>query len=110
MARSKPETQRRYVEEGRKKLYGRRARYGLTMQEAAAIDDKQLCDGCHLPLLSDEPGTNGNRGSWHRAIDHNHETGKVRGVLHNSCNRAIGLLGDNPNRLEALAKYLRETS
>lgn len=42
------------------------------------------------------------------AIDHNHETGKVRGILCKSCNRALGLLGDNPKTLKRAEKYLKE--
>jgi hypothetical protein len=43
------------------------------------------------------------------AVDHNHETGKVRGLLCDNCNKAIGLLKDEPLLLEAAAKYLSET-
>lgn len=39
-------------------------------------------------------------------VDHCHETGVVRGLLCHACNRAIGLLGDNTNRLKKAIKYL----
>jgi hypothetical protein len=43
-------------------------------------------------------------------LDHDHETGKVRGILCHSCNIAIGLLSDNPNTIYAAAVYLRDGS
>lgn len=43
-------------------------------------------------------------------IDHDHETGKVRGFLCGNCNRALGLLKDDPALLEKLALYLRGNS
>lgn len=39
-------------------------------------------------------------------IDHNHETGKVRGLLCRSCNLAIGHLNDNPYLCQRAAGYL----
>jgi len=42
------------------------------------------------------------------ALDHNHDNGKIRGVLCKHCNSAIGLLGDNANTVYSAANYLRE--
>ena len=41
------------------------------------------------------------------AVDHNHTTGQLRGLLCAACNRAIGLMKEDPQRLEAAARYLR---
>jgi hypothetical protein len=39
-------------------------------------------------------------------VDHDHSTGKVRGLLCTSCNSAIGSLDDDPDLLEKAREYL----
>ena len=39
-------------------------------------------------------------------VDHNHRTGKIRGLLCPFCNRALGLFRDDDSRIEALYKYI----
>lgn len=41
-------------------------------------------------------------------VDHDHETGDVRGLLCSSCNTALGLLKEDLLRISALADYIRE--
>lgn len=40
------------------------------------------------------------------AVDHCHETGKVRGLLCNSCNRGLGMIGDK--NLQSAAEYIKQ--
>ena len=54
-----------------------------------------LCYGC-LRLLTRETAR----------IDHDHETGKVRGLLCDSCNWALGHVKDSPSTLRRLMAYL----
>jgi len=41
-------------------------------------------------------------------VDHDHQTLKVRGLLHQNCNKALGMLEDNPSYMESAAAYLRQ--
>lgn len=42
-------------------------------------------------------------------VDHDHDTGKVRGLLCDACNRGIGLLKDNQVILNRAIRYLKGT-
>jgi len=44
------------------------------------------------------------------SVDHNHTTGKVRGILCGNCNTILGIAHDNPERLRKAADYLEEHS
>jgi hypothetical protein len=41
-------------------------------------------------------------------IDHCHTTGKVRALLCNGCNRALGLINENIEKAKSLVRYLEE--
>lgn len=40
-------------------------------------------------------------------VDHNHETGEVRGLLCHKCNSGIGMLEDNPELTQRATEYLK---
>jgi hypothetical protein len=55
--------------------------YGISVEQYEEMLDRQggVCGLCGEPP----------RG-LRLAVDHDHETGRVRGLLHNECNRALG--------------------
>jgi hypothetical protein len=57
----------------------------------------KVCQICSLP---DRRALN---------VDHCHTTGKVRGLLCDSCNKGLGMFKDNPDLLTNAVKYLGET-
>lgn len=41
-------------------------------------------------------------------VDHNHNTGTVRGLLCHNCNSSLGLLKENVSILEKMIKYIED--
>ena len=50
-----------------------------------------------------------NKTNCRLAVDHDHKTGKIRGLLCGSCNRALGLLKDSINNLQNAISYLKKS-
>lgn len=79
------------------------SKYKITEQRYFEILEKQigLCAICG----SDSPGR---RGSKNFAVDHDHTTKGVRGLLCHPCNVMLGLAKDNIEILETAIKYLKD--
>ena len=72
--------------------------YGITYDDFKTMHDKQegLCAICGQP----------EKYNGSLAIDHNHKTGKVRGLLCTNCNRALGCFMDSTDNLKNALSYL----
>lgn len=46
--------------------------------------------------------------SDHLAVDHDHDTGGIRGILCQPCNMALGLFKDDEEILASAIEYLRD--
>lgn len=67
------------------------------------VEQKGVCAICSEPETEKRLG----KTRW-LAVDHDHETGDVRGLLCQSCNKAVGLLRDNPELARGAAAYLEK--
>ena len=79
-------------------LAQRAKKYGITPEQYEEMETAQagLCRICErVPVTS-------------LRVDHDHETGRVRGLLCHDCNSGIGLLGDDRERIMRAAIYLTE--
>ena len=76
-------------------------RYGITKQQKDEMFEAQGfgCASCGTK----EPTNNK---FWH--VDHCHSSGKVRGILCQRCNHALGLLDDDITKILALANYMHK--
>lgn len=74
-------------------------RYGITHQDYEQMLKAQ--NGQCAICKSEDPKR------WdHFSVDHNHETGEVRGLLCHTCNTGLGQFQDNPDFLIEAANYL----
>ena len=83
--------------------------FGITLEEYNKILSEQnyVCAVCKNPEKEIHPQSKKTR---KLNVDHCHITGKIRGLLCNSCNRGIGLLKDDPELLLAGVAYLKRNS
>ncbi|MGY6482951.1 endonuclease VII domain-containing protein [Vibrio parahaemolyticus] len=79
--------------------------YGITQAEFNRMKDKQ---GGVCYLCGSDGFVIGRLGHSERlAVDHCHDTGRVRKLLCHNCNRGLGLFQDNPELLKKAFGYLR---
>jgi hypothetical protein len=79
-----------------------KTKYGLTPEQVETMRG----DGCGICQVVDDPTDRW--GTLH--VDHDHATGRVRGVLCNGCNNGLGRFKDDPALLRAAADYLERAA
>ena len=76
-------------------------KYGLSPEQYLELHRKQegKCAICGKMLPDSE----------YLCVDHEKETGKIRGLLCKECNKGLGMFKDNPKNLQKAAEYLKES-
>ncbi|MEV4454346.1 endonuclease VII domain-containing protein [Microbispora sp. NPDC049633] len=78
------------------------AQYRLAWEDyLARIEEQQgKCAICPRGIGADDPRTH---------VDHDHESGNVRGILCHYCNLALGYMEDDAERMRRAAEYIERT-
>lgn len=80
----------------------RKYKYGLTAEDFQRL----LVQQDHKCAIGREPLTGDSLGRV--SVDHDHTTGKVRGILCYGCNWGLGHFRDDVSKLQAAIAYLRK--
>lgn len=89
------------TEKSKKDAYGQKySLYGLTKESYLDLANQQgnQCASCGHDATGVE---------YRLCVDHDHETNEIRGLLCSGCNTALGWLGEDPERMYALARYIQ---
>jgi hypothetical protein len=96
----------RYHEENRR--YHLKSKYGISPEQYESMLKNQsgLCAICRQ-VGEERSGGKRAKNSVRLYVDHDHVNRSVRGLLCHKCNAAIGLLYDDPSRIDRAADYVR---
>jgi hypothetical protein len=72
---------------------------------APKVEENHICPICERTEEQVRNRGGKKSGSW--CCDHSHTTGKFRGWICHDCNRGIGNLGDDIDRLHRAIKYIQ---
>lgn len=98
----------RRTEEGRWKIYLSHVRKTWGEVGVQFIEDKAHTTGYHCDACGFVPDVmSKNRSMRFLRIDHDHDTGEIRGLLCNRCNLAEGHFKNDPDSLEGLLNYIK---
>lgn len=91
---------------GLQRVRNRKSKYGLTegQFQSMKLDQDMKCKICEVKL--EESGTNKHT-SKTLCVDHDHNTGAIRGLLCTKCNKGLGLFNDSHKLLKVAVDYLK---
>lgn len=80
-------------------------KYGINLTQYNALAAEQ-CGSCSIcgRVPCEDPDVS--KTVQRLVVDHDHETGKIRGLICHKCNRALGLFGDDPSVVSKAAEYM----
>ena len=99
---------RAYRLKNRERIAARRRGYTLNKYSISVGEYRQLFDRQGgVCAICGKPETKAIKGSvCHLSVDHDHQTGRLRGLLCRACNLVLGYASDNPQVLRRAAKYI----
>lgn len=83
----------------RQKRYRKKYRMKISDYDRMLLEQDGKCRVCKRP-------DNTKSNTSYFDVDHDHSTGKVRGLLCHSCNKALGFFNDNIELLKEAINYL----
>ena len=104
------ETRKRYNDTHKEQMSKQKAekrlstRYGITIEDYRVMQENQngKCSICN----KEQTRLNRNNKPIRLAVDHDHKTGRIRGLLCYKCNSGIGYFNDNIELLSKPINYL----
>jgi hypothetical protein len=79
-----------------------RSKYGFSLVKKQVLYNQQNGTCATCPFIFESVNA--------AHLDHNHATGKVRGLLCSDCNHVAGKVKDSPARLRSIADYLEQAT
>jgi hypothetical protein len=80
----------------------------LTDDEVKKLKQQEKCDICGGNEVTGSTNNKHLSKTYNLVMDHDHKTGKFRGMLCNLCNRGLGNFKDNIDVLEKAIEYLKK--
>lgn len=86
----------------RSSIYERQYRVDLDKLELMLYRQGDCCAICNTEISLEKPIT--------AHVDHDHTTGRVRGILCGLCNKGLGMFRDNVKSLKRAIEYIEQAS